>query len=113
MWVICRPHAIILPPPREQLTSDRIIEESCKYISIKILTWWHRYRNNSLTEESFVVIVQFEGDKLAHEHIYWDQASVLVQLGLLDIDKLPICGVEQAKKATDPFMESNGLINSV
>jgi carboxymethylenebutenolidase len=31
-----------------------------------------------------VAIVRFEGDKLVHEHIYWDQASVLVQVGLLD-----------------------------
>jgi carboxymethylenebutenolidase len=31
-----------------------------------------------------VVVVQFEEGKIAHEHIYWDQASVLVQVGLLD-----------------------------
>jgi carboxymethylenebutenolidase len=31
-----------------------------------------------------VAIVKFQGDKLVHEHIYWDQASVLVQVGLLD-----------------------------
>ncbi len=34
-------------------------------------------------EVAVVVVVQFDGDKLAHEHLYWDQASVLVQLGLL------------------------------
>ena len=34
-------------------------------------------------EVAMLVVVQFEGDKLAHEHLYWDQASVLVQLGLL------------------------------
>ncbi|HEY1447853.1 MAG TPA: nuclear transport factor 2 family protein, partial [Caulobacteraceae bacterium] len=28
-------------------------------------------------EIPLVAIVKFEGDKLAHEHIYWDQASVL------------------------------------
>ena len=32
-------------------------------------------------ESPFVVVVQFHGDKLVHEHIYWDQASGLVQLG--------------------------------
>ena len=31
-----------------------------------------------------VAIVHFRDGKVAHEHIYWDQASVLVQLGLLD-----------------------------
>src|SRR5258705_11853571 len=35
-------------------------------------------------EIPLVAIVQFRDGKLAHEHIYWDQASVLVQLGLLD-----------------------------
>jgi carboxymethylenebutenolidase len=29
------------------------------------------------------VIVHFRDGKLAHEHIYWDQASVLKQVGLL------------------------------
>ena len=35
----------------------------------------------------------FGGDKVAHEHIYWDQASVLVQIGLLDPAGLPVAGV--------------------
>lgn len=45
-----------------------------------------------------VVIVHFRDGKLAHEHIYWDQASVLVQLGLVDSQKLPVVGVESAEK---------------
>ena len=31
-----------------------------------------------------VVVVQFRGDKLACERIYWDQATVLRQVGLLE-----------------------------
>lgn len=46
-----------------------------------------------------VAIVKLEGDKLKHEHIYWDQASVLVQIGLLDQARLPVCGAEAAAKA--------------
>jgi carboxymethylenebutenolidase len=53
-------------------------------------------------EVPLVAIVRLRGDKLAHEHIYWDQASVLVQLGLLDSSKLPVAGVETARKAEDP-----------
>ena len=45
-----------------------------------------------------VVIVNFRGDKLAHEHIYWDQASVLAQLGLIDASRLPVAGAESAGK---------------
>ena len=37
----------------------------------------------------FVVVVGFEGDKISFERIYWDQASLLVQLGLLDKTALP------------------------
>jgi carboxymethylenebutenolidase len=57
-----------------------------------------------------VVIVHFRDGKLSNEHIYWDQASVLVQLGLLDADKLPVAGVETAKKLADPGLSSNHLI---
>jgi carboxymethylenebutenolidase len=57
-----------------------------------------------------VVIVQFREGKLAHEHIYWDQASVLVQLGLLNASNLPVAGAETAKKLLDPGLPSNGLI---
>jgi carboxymethylenebutenolidase len=53
-------------------------------------------------EVPLVAIVRLRGDKLAHEHIYWDQASVLVQLGLLDPSKLPVAGIESAHKAANP-----------
>ena len=45
-----------------------------------------------------VVVMKFRNGKIAHEHIYWDQASLLVQVGLLNPEKLPVVGVEQAKK---------------
>lgn len=57
-----------------------------------------------------VAIVSFEGDKIANEHIYWDQASVLVQIGLLDPKGLPVAGVETAKKVMDKTIPSNELI---
>jgi|SRR5918912_901410 carboxymethylenebutenolidase len=37
-----------------------------------------------------VVIMKFVGNKIAHEHIYWDQASLLAQIGLLDANNLPV-----------------------
>jgi carboxymethylenebutenolidase len=60
---------------------------------------------------ALVVIVHFRDGKLAHEHIYWDQASVLAQLGLIDAAKLPIAGVESAEKVLDPKRPSNELMN--
>ncbi len=62
-------------------------------------------------EIPLVAIVKFRGDKLYHEHIYWDQASVLVQIGLLDAAGLPVAGVETARKLLDETVPSNGLMS--
>jgi carboxymethylenebutenolidase len=53
-------------------------------------------------EVALVAIVRFREGKLAHEHIYWDQASVLKQIGLLTDAALPVCGAEAARKVTHP-----------
>jgi carboxymethylenebutenolidase len=53
-------------------------------------------------EMAVAVIVGFKGDKISHEHIYWDQAGVLVQIGLLDPAGLPVTGAESARKAQNP-----------
>jgi len=50
-----------------------------------------------------VVIVRCESGKVSHEHIYWDQASVLVQIGLLSAEGLPVTGVEQSQTLADPM----------
>ena len=64
-------------------------------------------------EVPLVAIVRFREGKLAHEHIYWDQASVLVQLGLIDTSKLPVAGVESARKVLDPKLPANELMKRV
>ncbi len=51
---------------------------------------------------TFCVVAGFEGGKLAFERIYWDQASLLTQIGLLDPAELPVTGREQAETALDP-----------
>jgi carboxymethylenebutenolidase len=58
----------------------------------------------------FVVAVGFDGDKISYERIYWDQASMLVQLGLLDKAALPVTGAEQTARLLDPKLPSNTLI---
>ncbi len=45
-----------------------------------------------------VVVMKFKGNKIAYEHIYWDQASLLTQIGLLDANNLPIHGIEESRK---------------
>lgn len=61
-------------------------------------------------EIPLLAVVKFRGDKLYHEHIYWDQASVLVQVGLLDPTGLPVAGLETARKLLDETLPSNGLM---
>ena len=57
---------------------------------------------NRRVEIPLVAIVRFRDGKLAHEHIYWDQASVLKQIGLLTDESLPVRGVETARKVLNP-----------
>jgi carboxymethylenebutenolidase len=62
-------------------------------------------------EVPMVVVVQFREGKIVSEHIYWDQASVLVQAGLVNPEELPVSGAESAQKILDPAsVPSNELI---
>jgi carboxymethylenebutenolidase len=53
-------------------------------------------------EMAVVVIVGFKDGKISHEHIYWDQAGVLVQIGLLNPGGLPVTGADSARKVLNP-----------
>ena len=58
-----------------------------------------------------VVVMGFdEAGRVAYEHIYWDQASLLVQVGLLDPTRLPVSGAEQASRLLDPARPANEMI---
>ena len=52
-------------------------------------------------EVPHVVVMKFKNNKISHEHIYWDQASVLAQIGILKLENLPITGIEQTKKLVE------------
>ena len=57
-----------------------------------------------------VVVVGVADGRVKHEHIYWDQATVLVQAGLLDPDGLPVTGSEQVDALLDQDLPKNALI---
>jgi len=61
-------------------------------------------------EVPVAVVVEFRDGKIASEHIYWDQASVLVQVGLLDANTLPVVGSESARKMLDPTSVPSELL---
>ncbi|KAI1793825.1 NTF2-like protein [Ganoderma leucocontextum] len=110
----------VTPPDTEMITvsrtigTDRIIDEmifKCTHTTeIDYFLPGIKPTGKPL-EIALVGVVAFRGDKLTFEHIYWDQASVLVQLGLLDPKGLPVAGAEVAHKVVDPFgMPSNALL---
>jgi hypothetical protein len=71
---------------------------------------------NKKVEVILVSIVSLRSGKLYSEHVYWDQASVLVQIGLLDsklvpqgvegVDRLPVVGKEAARRILTEDAES-------
>src|SRR5262249_28931588 len=107
-----------IPPDLDMVTVSRTIGQG-RVVDELIARFTHSVRMDWLlpgiaptgkrVELPFVVIVQFEGDKLAHEHLYWDQASVLVQVGLLD-RTLPVCGGEIASQVLNRAQPMNELI---
>jgi carboxymethylenebutenolidase len=59
-----------------------------------------------------VGIIAFEDGKITSEHIYWDQATVLLQLGVLD-GHMPVLGANQADRLLNPDAPANTLIKKV
>ncbi|WP_326546133.1 nuclear transport factor 2 family protein [Mycolicibacterium sp. ND9-15] len=57
-----------------------------------------------------VVVMGFDGEKVAFERIYWDQASLLAQVALIDMTVLPVTGVEQANKVLNKDLPANELL---
>ena len=94
--------------------ADRVIDEMIFSFTHTITMDWMLpgiAPTGRRVEVPLVAIVEFRAGMVAHEHIYWDQASVLVQIGLLDPAGLPIAGRESARKALDPHLPSNELMN--
>lgn len=98
------PDAEIIPISRT-IGADQLVEEG-------VVRFTHTMMIDSLlphvaptgkrVEVAMVVIVRFDDHgQIVHEHIYWDQASVLVQLGLLDPTGLPVKGAESVQRLVD------------
>ncbi len=104
-----------MTPVSRTIGTDRVVDEMVFEFTHTIKMDWMLpgvEPTNKHVKIPLVVIVHFRDGKLAHEHIYWDQASVLAQLGLIDKTKLPVAGVETAQKVLDPSLPANRLMNS-
>ena len=103
-----------LTPISRTIGTDQLVDEMVAKFTHTVWMEWILpgvAPTGKRVEVASVAIVKFRDGKLAHEHIYWDQASVLVQIGLLDPGKLPVVGVDSARKALDPSLPSNALID--
>src|SRR5438132_5307599 len=108
-----------MPPDTEMTPVSRTLGED-QLVDEMVFKFTHSIRMDWMlpgvaptgkrVEIPLVAIVRFREGKLAHEHIYWDQASLLVQLGLIEADKLPVSGVESARKVLDPSLPANALM---
>ncbi len=113
-------HFIPQMPPDTEMTplsrtigTDRLVDEMVFKFTHTIAMDWMLPGippTGKHVEVPLIVVVHFRDGKLAHEHIYWDQAAVLVQLGFIDASRLPVAGIESAHKALDPHLPANALI---
>jgi len=110
-FIPCMPPDTTLTPISRTVGENQLVDEMIfSFTHTQEMPWMlpgipptHRR-----VEVPLVAIVGFRDGKLAHEHIYWDQASVLKQIGLLPDPRLPVCGAETARKVADPKFDPKG-----
>jgi len=88
-----------LTPVSRTIGADQLVDEMIfSFTHTDEMPWMlpGMAATNRHVEIPLVVIVKFRDGKLAHEHIYWDQASVLKQIGLISDPSLPVFGAETA-----------------
>ncbi len=108
------PPDIELIPISRTIGTDQLVDEMVATFTHTIQMDWMLpgvAPTGKRVEVPVVAIIRFRDGKIAHEHIYWDQASVLVQVGWLDPGTLPVVGVDSARKAIAPNLPSNTLID--
>jgi carboxymethylenebutenolidase len=112
-FVPTAPKDSALIPISRTIGADRVVDEMLFCFTHDIEIDWMLpgiKPTGKYVQIPLVAIVRFRGDKIYNEHIYWDQASVLVQIGVLDPKLYPTAGVETAKKAFDENQPSNTLM---
>ena len=100
-FIPCMPPDTALTPISRTVGENQLVDEMIfSFTHTQEMPWMLPgvAPTNRRVEIPLVAIVQFRDGKLAHEHIYWDQASVLKQIGLITDPALPVCGVETARK---------------
>jgi len=100
-FIPCMPPDTKLTPISRTVGEDQLVDEMIfSFTHTREMPWMLPgvAPTGCYVEVALVAIVRFRDGKLAHEHIYWDQASVLKQIGALTDPALPVCGAESARK---------------
>jgi carboxymethylenebutenolidase len=116
-FVPCQPPDTEIVPVARTVGKDRIVDELIHKFTHTIEMPWILPGvppTGKRVEVAVIVVVQFREGKISGERIYWDQASVLTQVGLIDAQRLPVAGRETSRKVADVSQEpSNALIQRV
>ncbi|CEJ81212.1 hypothetical protein VHEMI01354 [[Torrubiella] hemipterigena] len=107
-FIFCNPPDTVLSPLSRTVGPDRVVDEfifSCTHTSVIPWLLPGVQPTNVKISVPMLAVVNVRGDRLYHEHIWWDQASVLRQIGILPShldhngqqQKLPVSGTEQAQ----------------
>ena len=99
-----------LVPVSRTIGADRVVDEMLFCFTHDLEIDWMLpgvAPTGKYVEVPLVAIVCFRGNKLYHEHIYWDQATVLVQIGALEANGLPVAGSRRQRScSTSRCLES-------
>jgi carboxymethylenebutenolidase len=109
------PHDLRLEPLSRTADAERVVDEMVVSFTHDIEMPWILpgiAPTGRRVEIPFVAVVAFRDGKVESEHIYWDQASVLAQIGLLPSSGLPVMAAGQAKALLDPAASLNTLVTS-
>jgi carboxymethylenebutenolidase len=101
-----------LEPVSRTVGDDQVVDEMIvSFTHTRPIPWMlpNVAPTNKRVRVPLVAIVHVRNGKVAHEHIYWDQASVLKQIGLLNDASLPVYGGETAEKVLNPGYEPPGM----
>ena len=112
-FIFGMPDDVEFVPVSQTVGSDTIVEESVlRFTHTAEISWMlpGLAPTGRRVEVGVCTVVRMKDDKVVHEHVYWDQASVLNQLGLLDAEQLPVVGAEAAQQLLEPKGPLNQLI---
>ena len=112
-FIFGMPEDVEFVPVSRIVANDTIVEESVlRFTHTAEISWMlpGLEPTGRRVEVGVCTVVRMQDDKVVHEHVYWDQASVLNQLGLLDAENLPVVGAEAARQLLEPTGPLNQLI---